>query len=166
VSAAATTSLYLLRHAHAGQPEAWEGDDAARPLSDKGVAQSERLALHLSLAGFQPDLILTSPKLRALQTAQIVASALGLEAVEEERLAGSLDPGLVEQVVRNSGGPRRPVLVGHDPDFSELLMQLTGAPRLEMKKGALARIDLPSGFESGSGLLRWLLPPDLLPPEG
>jgi phosphohistidine phosphatase len=110
--------------------------------------------------------ILTSPKLRALQTAEIVASPLEREAVVDDRLGGSLGIGVVERILRDAGQPRRPVLVGHDPDFSELLAELTGVPRLEMKKGALARVDLPSGVQSGSGVLRWLLPPDLLPPHG
>jgi phosphohistidine phosphatase SixA len=55
------------------------------------------------------------------------------------------------------------VIVGHDPDFSELLAELTGAPRMSMKKGAIARVDVRDGLRSGSGVLRWLLPPDLVP---
>lgn len=158
--------LHLLRHAHAGDAEAWEGDDASRPLTDKGRQQAERLALHLSLAGFEPDAIVSSPKLRALETAELVAAALGVEVRTDDRLAGPLDPGVLEAVLRDAGDPQRPVLVGHDPDLSELLRELTGAPRGEMKKGALARIELRGGVAAGGGTLRWLLPPDLLPPAG
>ena len=57
--------LYFLRHAHAGDPEAWTGDDAARPLSDKGEKQAERLGAFLAGVGFKPDAIISSPKLRA-----------------------------------------------------------------------------------------------------
>jgi len=158
-------ALHLLRHAHAGDPEAWTGDDAARPLSDKGVAQAERLARHLSAVGFTADVVLTSPKIRARQTADIVAAALGLKVREDERLAGSLGLGAIRKILREAGDPRVPVLSGHDPDFSELLATLTGTPSLPMKKGAMARIDLVGGLEQGGGVLRWLLPPDLLPRE-
>jgi phosphohistidine phosphatase len=157
--------LYLLRHADAGDPGAWRGDDAARPLSDKGYAQAERLALHLSLLGFETDAILSSPRVRALQTAEIVASALGADVMVEERLADSLSLDGVAAILRDAGDASRPVLVGHDPDFSDVLSTLVDA-RLEMKKGALARIDLPDGLRPGGGRLRWLLPPDALPDEG
>jgi phosphohistidine phosphatase len=156
-------SLHLLRHADAGDPEKWQGDDAARPLSEKGVRQAERLGRHLARVGFEPDAILSSPKVRALQTAEIVGRALGASVTADDRLAGSLDPGSIDGLLRDAGSPRRPVLVGHDPDFSELLADLTGAPNLTMKKGALARVDLGDGIRPGGGVLRWLLPPDLLP---
>lgn len=156
-------SLHLLRHADAGDPEKWQGDDAARPLSEKGVRQAERLGRHLARIGFEPDAILSSPNVRALQTAEIVGRALGVSATVDDRLAGSVDAGSIEGLLREAGSPRRPVLVGHDPDFSELLAELTGAPDLAMKKGALARVDLAEGVRPASGVLRWLLPPDLLP---
>ena len=157
--------LHLLRHADAGDPGAWRGDDAARPLSDKGYAQAERLALHLALVGFEPDAVLSSPKARARQTAEIVASALGQDVRLDDRLGGSLSLQGVEAILGEAGDVSRPVLVGHDPDFSELLSTLTDAA-LEMKKGALARVDLPDGLRAGAGRLRWLLPPDLVPDEG
>ena len=158
-------SLHLLRHADAGDPEKWQGDDSERPLSEKGVRQAERLGRHLKSVEFEPDAIISSPKVRALQTAEIVARALGVSATTDDRLAGSLDPSSVAALLRDAGGPGKPVIVGHDPDFSELLAELTGAPNLTMKKGAIARVDLAGGIKSGSGVLRWLLPPDLLPRE-
>lgn len=158
-------SLHLLRHSDAGDPEAWQGDDAGRPLSEKGVRQAEALGRHLARVGFETDAILSSPKLRALQTAQIVGKALGMEPTVDERLAGSLDPGVVAALLKDAGGPTRPVVVGHDPDFSELLAELTGTPRISMKKGAIARVDVRDGLRAGSGVLRWLLPPDLVPAE-
>jgi phosphohistidine phosphatase len=158
-----SVSLHLLRHADAGDPEKWQGDDAARPLSQKGVRQAERLGRHLAKVGFEPDAILSSPKARALQTAEIVGRALGVAATVDDRLAGSLNPAAVAALLRDAGGPGKPVLVGHDPDFSELLAELTGAPDLTMKKGAIARVDLAEGVRAGGGVLRWLLPPDLVP---
>jgi phosphohistidine phosphatase len=155
--------LHILRHADAGDPEKWQGDDASRPLSEKGVRQAERLGRHLALVRFETDAILSSPKLRALQTAEVVGRALGVAVTADDRLAGSLDPRRIGAILQDAGRPRKPVLVGHDPDFSELLAELVGAPRLSMKKGAIARVDLAEGIQAGSGVLRWLLPPDLVP---
>jgi len=157
--------LHLLRHAHAGDPSSWNGPDATRPLSEKGQGQSERVGAHLASIAFTTDAIITSPKLRAAQTAEIVAGHLGLAVVTDDRLANSLDLPTVEAVLRDAGDPDRPVLVGHDPDFSELVAMLTAAAGIPMRKGALARIELDRPLRPGGGTLRWLLPPDALKPE-
>jgi len=154
--------LHLLRHAHAGDPEGWTGDDAARPLSAKGTGQADRLGAFLARVGFRPDAIVSSPKLRASQTAEIVAGHLGVPVTLDERLGGGLDPATVDAILADLDSPSRPVLVGHDPDFSELLGWLAGTDRVTMKKGAIARVDVPGAIASGNGSLRWLLPPDLL----
>jgi phosphohistidine phosphatase SixA len=158
-------ALLMLRHAHAGDPMRWSGDDADRPLSDKGRRQAERLG-HL-LAGIEepPDLFITSPKVRADETARIVADALGVPVVVDPRLAGGiLDPDTVEDILLAAGPAARPCLVGHDPAFSELLGELVGIPSLAMRKGALARVDLPGPRPAaGRGTLRYLLPPDVVP---
>ena len=109
--------------------------------------------------------MITSPKLRATQTAEIVAEVLGIAVIEDDRLAGSLDLATVEAVLRDAGDPDRPMLVGHDPDFSELVASLSAAAGIPMRKGALARIELDRPLRPGGGTLRWLLPPDALKPE-
>ena len=157
--------LYLLRHAHAGDAGAWDGPDDSRPLSDKGEKQAERLGRFLAGIGFTADAIITSPKARAAQTATLVADQLGMPVSEDARLGGELTIPAVEAILRDAGDPERAVLVGHDPDFSELVATLSGAPDVQMKKGALARIDLPRPLEPGGGILRWLVPPDLLNPD-
>jgi phosphohistidine phosphatase len=153
--------LHLLRHAHAGDPEAWGGPDADRPLSDKGRAQADRLGAHLVRIGFRPDAIIASPKARALETAEIVADHLGVSVTEDERLGRMFGADDVAALIDDAGGPQRPVLVGHDPDFSDLLSSLCGSP-IPMRKGAIARIDVPPSMAPGSGTLRWLIPPDAL----
>ena len=156
--------LYFLRHAHAGDPEAWTGDDAARPLSDKGEKQAERLGTFLAGIGFTPDAIISSPKLRAAQTAEIVAKHLGIQISFDDRLAGAFEVETLETLLGDAGDPVRPVVVGHDPDFSDVLAELSGASRLPMPKGALARVDIELPLRAGGGTLRWLVPPDLLKP--
>jgi phosphohistidine phosphatase len=156
--------LHILRHAHAGDPEAWTGRDETRPLSDKGEKQADRLGRFLAGVGFKPDAIITSPKLRASQTAEIVAKHLGKAISFDDRLGGSLDVAVLEALLREAGDPQRPVVVGHDPDFSELVAELSGAESVPMSKGALARIDIERPLRSGAGTLHWLIPPDLLKP--
>jgi len=151
-----SVQLHLLRHAHAGDPNGWQGPDDLRPLSPKGEEQAERLGRFLAGVGFRPDAIVTSPKTRAARTAEIVAKALGMEIRLDDRLGGALDLVAIEAILFDLDEPVRPVFVGHDPDFSELAAGLTGSPTMTMRKGAFARID------AGSGVLRWLVPPDLL----
>ena len=159
----ATIELHLLRHAHAGDPMKWKGSDFDRPLSAKGRAQAERLGGLLAQIGFEPDAILTSPKVRARETAELVADRLGVAVVPEDRLADTVTLADLEQILTAAGDPSRPVIVGHDPDFSELLALLVGASEIGMRKGAIARVDLARPIEPASGLLRWLLPPELIP---
>ena len=157
-----TTRLHLLRHADAGDPEAWNGPDDARPLSSKGEKQSRRLGKFLASVGFGPDAIITSPKLRASQTAEIVAAELGREVTVDDRLGFGLDAVAVEAILFDAGEPEAPVLVGHDPDFSELAAWIIGAPSFAMRKGAFVRIDTVRPISQASGTLRWLVPPDFL----
>ena len=156
--------LHFLRHADAGDPMAWKRPDEERPLSDKGEKQADRLGRFLAGIGFAPDAIITSPKVRAAQTAEIVARHLGAAVTTDDRLAGALDAAALEALLRDAGDPSRPVVVGHDPDFSDLLAELCGASSLPMRKGALARVDIEHPLRPGTGTLRWLVPPDLLKP--
>jgi phosphohistidine phosphatase len=154
--------LYLLRHAHAGDPFKWSGPDELRPLSDKGRMQAERLGSFLAAAGFEPDVIVSSPKARALETARLVAAPLGRAVRVDDALGQFLDLEALEALLTTADSPARPLLVGHDPDFSELAALLIGVGELPVRKGALVRIDLIRPIRPGAGLLRWLLPPDLL----
>jgi phosphohistidine phosphatase SixA len=153
--------LYLLRHADAGNPDTWQGDDAARPLSAKGRRQAARLGDLLAGVGFEPDAFISSPKIRAAETAELAAAPLARTVTLDDRLASGVDLSIVDAILRDVGSARRVVLVGHDPDFSDVLSALVGA-EMAMKKGALARVDLVDGVRPGGGSLRWLLPPDLV----
>jgi len=124
--------LWLLRHGDAedGSP------DAERPLTDKGRAQACAAGAALKALGVELDACLTSPKLRAADTARLACEQLGLEPKQEPKLAGgpfdadALAAGLGDEVM----------LVGHDPDFSSAVHTLTGA-QVRMKKGGLAGIE-------------------------
>jgi phosphohistidine phosphatase len=156
------TELCLLRHAHAGDSTTWEQADELRPLTEKGRRQAERVGRLLASAGFAPGVLLTSPLVRARETAEIVGDVLGVPVREERRLGEPLDLVTLDEILHDAGDPRRVLLVGHDPDFSELVSELVGGSPIFMRKGTLARIDVERPLEPGSGDLRWLAPPDLL----
>ena len=159
-----TLQLHLLRHADAGDPEAYRGPDAERPLSAKGKAQAQRLGSFLTDVGFAPDAVISSPKVRARQTAELAADGWKTDVRIDDRLAAGFDLADVDAILADAGSPTKPVLVGHDPDFSDLLSTLVGAS-VTMKKGAFARIDLRGSVADGRGTLRWLISPDLLDRE-
>ena len=122
--------LWLLRHA-----EAAEGaPDDDRPLTDRGIQQAEAAGRALEQLGVTIDTCLSSPKLRALQTAQHACAPLGLEVQVDRRLSG--EPFDANELVAGLGDV---LLVGHDPSFTLTLHDLTGA-QSRMKKGGLAGI--------------------------
>jgi phosphohistidine phosphatase len=163
--ASGSVRLHLLRHAHAGDPEVWEGDDALRPLTNKGRRQSERLGRFLSERGIRPDVIVSSPMVRAVQTAEMVAGAMDMTVRIDDRLAGGFGKRELWELLDELGA-REPMLVGHDPDFTLLLDYLIDGAGLHLKKGALATVDLSTKLGDGEGELRWLVPPDLLEGAG
>jgi phosphohistidine phosphatase len=122
--------LWLLRHAEAadGVP------DDERPLTDRGVRQAQDAGRALETLGTNLDVCLCSPKLRAVQTAQLACAPLGIEVTVDRRLAG--EPFDVDDLVTGLGDV---MLVGHDPSFSLTLHDLTGA-QARMKKGGLAGV--------------------------
>jgi phosphohistidine phosphatase len=157
----AVLALYLLRHADAGDPMAWAGDDADRPLSRKGRRQARRLGRHLGDLDVQPDVLLTSPKVRAAETAKLVGRGIGVKASIDDRLAVDFGREALAGLLRGLPAEVTSVLlVGHDPDFSDAATWLVGA-QLTLRKGALALIELPDRDAGAArGSLRWLLPPD------
>lgn len=122
--------LWLLRHADAadGVP------DDERPLTEKGQVQADAAGKALLRLGENIDICLTSPKLRALQTAERACDPLGVPVRIEPALSG--EPFDVHRLTAGLGDV---LLVGHDPSFSLLLHDLTGT-QTRMKKGGLAAI--------------------------
>lgn len=151
--------IYLLRHAEAVD-QAPGRSDGERELTEKGHRQSQRAAQWLLAHGIAPEAILSSPLVRALQTARPVAETLGKAVVTDQRLAGlRLSAAAVRDMAREYGVGESLLLVGHEPDMSALIAELTGG-EVEMKKAALALVSCnPIG--PGRGVLRWLVPSKL-----
>ena len=137
--------IWLLRH---GDAEDTAADDASRRLTAKGERQSRDAGLALAKLGVGIDSCLSSPKVRALETARIACEPLDVEAEVSEALrGGDFDP---DELAAGRGDV---LLVGHEPDFSRAIQLATGA-RVELKKGGLAAID-------GGTLLALLRPAQL-----
>jgi phosphohistidine phosphatase len=157
--------IYFLRHGDAGSRESWKGSDASRPLSDEGAARMEREASAMALLQLRLGLILSSPLVRARQTAEIVARTLKLAdaLADDDRLAPGFGIDELGGIMREHRAVTALMLVGHEPDFSTVIAACIGGGRVDCKKGGLARVDFqdPSSL---SGLLVWLLPPRVLAP--
>jgi len=113
--------LFLVRHAHA---EKGDPDDL-RPLSERGREEARAVARQLADHDTPPALVLTSPLLRARQTAEPIAQAADAELRVDERLAPGLTPDLLLTTLDDEPGPV--AVVGHQPDFSEIAFELTGS---------------------------------------
>jgi phosphohistidine phosphatase len=125
--------VFLVRHASAapGTP------DEERPLTAEGLAESDALAVRLAAEGL--DAVLSSPLLRARQTAQVVARAAGLEAVVHDGLA----PGATLASLRDAVAGRGAAVaaVGHQPDCGNIVEELTGERR-PFPTGSYAELEL------------------------
>ncbi len=128
--------LYLVRHA-----EAASGDpDDLRPLTPQGREQARTLGERLRAENARPETILTSPLLRARETGAELAKALGAEAEPDERLA----PGASSEDVRAAvaGRGEQVVVVGHQPDCSQIAAALSGGPEPPFPPAGLAVLEI------------------------
>jgi phosphohistidine phosphatase len=157
--------LYLIRHGHAGDPEKWEGSDDCRPLSERGRRDLRRTAAVLARRE-SIDILCTSPLVRAVQTAEIVAQALEIDDVEVlEQLRPDVPvQALLERGARFDG--KRMGFVGHDPQMTGIVSALSGEPpdKLRFPKGAVVRFDV-SDLPKRKAQVRWWLPPREKEPE-
>jgi phosphohistidine phosphatase len=158
--------LYLLRHGLAVE-RGTRGfaDDSARPLAPKGRRQLRKTSGALKKLKLDFDLILSSPFLRAKQTAEIVAA--GLKLKKRLKFSNALAPGgapaiLLRQLARHQPAPEKILLVGHEPDLSRLVSLLaTGNLQLQLdfKKGGLCKLDAKKLSAGKCATLAWLLTP-------
>jgi phosphohistidine phosphatase len=155
--------IYLVRHAIA-EPggSAWP-DDSLRPLTEEGRRRFAAASAGLSRFEGVPERILTSPYVRARQTAELLAAEGGSACVVESFPA--LEPGhspstILARVRKHNGD--RVALVGHEPDLGQLAATLLGTERpIPFKKGAVCRIDV-EWRRAATGTLIWFLPPGAL----
>ena len=146
--------LYFLRHGEADWPD-WKKSDDERPLTKRGKKQMRDAAKFLDRLKVRPDLIVTSPLPRAAQTAEIAADYLKAKLRKDELLAPGFGPSKLRTVIKRHRA-KVLMLVGHEPDFTQVISELTGAS-LKLSKGGVALLDVDP--ESEEGKLLWLFPP-------
>jgi phosphohistidine phosphatase len=162
------TNLYLFRHGLAGDRGTYANDDQ-RPLTDEGQQKTRRVAKRLRELNINIDLILSSPLVRAQQTADILLDiGVGRKLEISEFLApdGSLDRWLEWFIQWRHGVAGTLMLVGHQPDlglWAETLLWGTAKEVIALKKAGIIGIEVPeSGTVRGSCQLFWLTSPKLL----
>lgn len=154
--------LYILRHAEA-EETAETGGDEARKLTVHGKDRTSDAAAGMRAFGIEFDAILTSPLVRARETADTVAAEYsnGPPPHVLPALSGGVPP--VEAVTALMPFARHDsvLVVGHEPQLSALVsLLLTGSPdsmQVRLKKGACVALDVPKRFERGGAELRWML---------
>lgn len=146
--------LYLMRHGEATNIAA---SDAARPLTANGIARTEQAAQVLSGMKIQPAALFSSPRVRAHQTAEIVAKALGVDLIIRDELDFEFNGAAVQRIIEGFEADAEIFCVGHNPSMSEVIRYMTGAS-VGLKKGAVACIDLDPALLRGAELV-WLATP-------
>ncbi len=158
--------LYLVRHGLAAERGESYPDDTKRPLTARGIARMKREAQGLAALDVAFDIILTSPLVRARQTAEAIASVYRTPPpiVNAPSLApGGTHSAIVDELSKQSHRRQRIALVGHEPGIGELAAKLLGLRRpIEFKKGAICRIDVAALPPASAGELRWFATPRIL----
>ncbi len=157
--------LYLVRHAVAAERGPEWSDDDVRPLTDRGIARFRKAVAGLAVLDLGIEEVLTSPLVRARQTAELLAAGVPEHprvATLEALAPGHSPPDIASAIV---GATRRRclALVGHEPDLGALAAFLIGARQaIPLKKGGVCRIDVRALSAGPSGVLVWLATPTIL----
>jgi phosphohistidine phosphatase len=154
--------VYILRHATA-EPRGPGVSESQRQLTAEGKQELRAVLRQASAAGVSPETILTSPWSRALETARIAGKALHCErVVETKSLLPDIPPAQVLREIRALPKVKEVMLAGHEPQLSRLAAFLLEAHvGLDLKKGALLRIDIEENEGPPRGVLKWMLTPRL-----
>ena len=161
--------FYVLRHAIA-VPHGAEGyeRDSDRPLTERGAKKMRRIARGFRAVGISPEVLLTSPFPRALQTAEIVAKELKLkkDLVLTKHLAVGGDPErLIDEINAGYSGASAVMVCGHEPYLSQLIAVLLGGSAgidITMKKGGVCKLTIGTLQYDRCATLEWLLTPRVL----
>jgi phosphohistidine phosphatase len=152
--------IYILRHGIAEEGRAGQAD-ADRRLTPEGKDKLRRILSRARIAGVRPELILSSPYKRAMETAALAAEELEVKSpiLETRALTPTERPEAVWEEIRLHKDAAQLLLAGHEPQLSALVCYLIGARAgaVELKKGAIARVDAASLGPRPDGVLIWLL---------
>ena len=157
--------LLLIRHAPAVRNGSVGIRDSARPLTPRGRARFRLAARGLARIAERPDVLLTSPLVRARATADIAAAAFKKVTPRVEPALGQENVDAVVAALKRCPRDAMVAVVGHEPTLSRLLARMLGVhqddDRFAFKKGGAALLDLPDG-PAAAGQLRWFVKPHIL----
>lgn len=154
----------LIRHGIAVEPDEWEGAEENRPLTEKGKNRVRQVARGLGQLDFTPTHLLTSPFVRAYDTARLLRMVLcpSVKVETREELTVGAKPEQLIALLRTLPADAVVVCVGHEPFLGEVVsLWLCGKafPNFPLKKAGAACVELPDDVRSGHGRLRWWLEP-------
>lgn len=151
--------LYFLRHGKAGSARA--ADDDARELTTGGEDALRSAAPLWRRLNLRPDIVLSSPLPRALRSAELFCEAVGGIPIPDDRLRPGASWPDLGQAMAAYPDARRLMFVGHEPDLSSAIAELSGAASVRMRTGGMACLEFYGIPEPGGGEIAWLLDPDL-----
>lgn len=143
--------LWLLRHGEAVPHDS--KPDPEREVTARGERQALAAGSALARLGVEFDACYTSPLLRARQTAELACRSLGTEPIVEASVDSGFDRDDAIALLRAHGDGARVLVVGHEPDFSQVVYDLTGG-RVDFKKGGVAAVRVTGGMGELLVLLR------------
>jgi phosphohistidine phosphatase len=152
--------LYFFRHGLAQPSDDPTIPDHLRALTDEGIIRTRRASRVLKMLDLKPERLYSSPLVRARQTADILGQTLGAAVLVRDELSPGFAIAALEALTHDLGSDDDVLLVGHEPDFSEMVAELTGGAQVEMKKGGLARVDVEL-YHPMRGTLIWLIAPKI-----
>ncbi|HEV3152721.1 MAG TPA: phosphohistidine phosphatase SixA [Candidatus Baltobacteraceae bacterium] len=155
--------IYFVRHGVAVDREEFQGEDRDRPLTREGKDRMAQEAKALGRLRIKPDAIITSPLVRAKQTAEIVAKELDLRdrLVEDEGAGLEFDAGKLGALLEKYADSATVMIVGHEPSMSQTIGRVIGGANIDLKKGGIACVEMQHALDTAAMLL-WLLPPKVL----
>lgn len=157
--------LYFLRHGRA--EDAHGGPDAERHLTKAGKGELRNAAPLWRRLKLRPDLVLTSPLTRAVETAELACLGLGLkrEPLADDRLSPGASWPQLAQAMAEHPAAARVLFVGHQPDLGSAMELLSGASSVRLRPGGMGCLEFPGVPEPGQGEIVWLLDSDLYTDE-
>jgi phosphohistidine phosphatase len=156
--------LYFVRHASAGESTSDSKKDKKRPLDETGLKQSHSVGRALAALEVQPELVISSPLTRAMQTASLIANELGFE--NKIQIEPALTPDATYSdfvdMLRRVASAESVIIVGHNPNLSDFLGKTIGGRSspadIDLKKAGVARVEM----RRSGGRLTWYLTPKIV----
>ena len=150
--------VYFVRHGKASQNAP---TDEQRPLTEEGIESVKNMAIALKKAGCQPTIIYTSPRVRAFQTAALIAQEFGMKAEVNNACNFEFNAKAAAELCQGYDDDDEVMFVGHNPSMSEVVQHVTGAA-VDLSTGGVACVAEFYPPSTRNAILKWLLVPKVI----